>query len=55
MKDYHYISSITTYVYSTVDTRRRATAPAFFVYLTKRVFFLDWGKQRFYWSRHLVI
>ena len=27
----------------------------FFVYLTKRVFFLDWGKQRFYWSRHLVI
>jgi hypothetical protein len=37
-----------------VDTRRPATAPAFF-YLTKRVFFFNWGKQRFYWSRHLVI
>ena len=44
-----------THVCLLVDTRRRATAPAFFVYLTKRVFFLDWGKQRFYWSRHLVI
>ena len=38
-----------------VDTRRRATAPAFFVYLTKMVFFSIGGKQRFYWSRHLVI
>jgi len=26
-----------------VDTRRQATAPLF-VYLTKRVFFVDWGK-----------
>jgi hypothetical protein len=30
-----------------VDTRRRATAPAFFVYLTKRVFFSIGGNKDF--------
>jgi len=29
-----------------VDTRRRATAPAFFVYLTKRVFFSQLGETK---------
>jgi hypothetical protein len=30
-----------------VDTRRQATAPAFFVYLTKRVFFSIGGNKDF--------